>query len=95
MTYKCENCDYVSLDLSNYKRHLEGSHSGTVHKCKICSKEFKWQRSLSRHIVMNHSYDVSGGGFNGFDIGNAKSFNQDAGVNMGTPSHIPNLFHIC
>ena len=91
MVYECQHCDYMSQDLSNYKQHLEGLHSGTVYKCKICSKEFKWQRSLRRHMVLNHSFSVSGGGFDGFDIGNAKSFTHNRVVNMVAPSHLSNI----
>ena len=81
----------MSQDLSNYRQHLEGVHGGAVFKCKICSKEFKWQRSLRRHMVLNHSFGVSGGGFDGFDIGNAKSFTHNGAVNMVAPSHISNI----
>ena len=91
MVYECQHCDYVSQDLSNHKQHLEGVHGGAVYKCKICSKEFKWQRSLRRHMVLNHSFGASGIGFDGFDIGNAKSFTHNGAVNMVAPSHISNI----
>ena len=35
MVDECQHCDYMSQDLSNYKQHLEGLHTGTVYKCKI------------------------------------------------------------
>merc|ERR1712082_473041 len=89
MAYKCQTCDYVSQDLSNYRQHLEGVHGGAVFKCKICSKEFKWQRSLRRHMVLNHSFGLSGIGFDG--IGNGKSFTHNGAVNMAARSHISNI----
>ena len=82
MAYKCQNCDYVSQDLSNHRRHLEGVHGGAMYKCMICSKDFKWQRSLRRHMVLNHSFGASGIGFDGFDNGNAKSFTHNGAVKM-------------
>ena len=91
MVYECQHCDYVSQDLSNHRRHLEGVHGGAMYKCKICSKEFKWQRSLRRHMVLNHSFGAFGIGFDGFDNGNAKSFTHNGAVNMVAPSHISNI----
>ena len=91
MVYECQHCDYVSQDLSNYKQHLEGVHGGAMYKCKICSKEFKWQRSLRRHMVLNHSFGASEVGLDGFNIGNAKSFTHNRAVDMVAPSHISNI----
>ena len=56
--YEYPYCDYVSKDLSKYRQHLEGMHSGTVYKCKICSKEYKWLSSLTRHINEMHEVKV-------------------------------------
>ena len=56
--YMCQDCDYVSQDLSKYRQHLEGMHSGTAYKSEICSKECKWQRSLTRHINGMHEVKV-------------------------------------
>ena len=39
-------------------RHINGMHSGTVNKCKICSKEYKWLISLTRHINEMHEFKV-------------------------------------
>ena len=91
MAYKCQNCDYVSQDLSNHRRHLEGVHGGAVYKCKICSKEFKWQRSLRRHMAMNHPFGVSRGGFKGFAICNSKSFTHNGEIGLSSP--MPNKNH--
>merc|ERR1711954_322612 len=42
-------------------------------------------------MVLNHSFSVSGGGFDGFDIGNAKSFTHNRAVNMVAPSCLSNI----
>ena len=82
MVYECQHCDYVSQDLSNHKQHLEGVHGGAMYKCKICSKEFKWQRSLRQHIAMIHQFDVSRGGCKGFDISYTKSFKHNGEIGL-------------
>ena len=77
MKYECQNCNYVSDDIGDYRSHLEGKHSGTVHKCETCLREFIWQSSVNRHMAKNHSYGVSQSGFNVFYVGNAKILNHN------------------
>ena len=42
-------------------------------------------------MAMNHSFGVSRGGFNGFDIGNAKSFTHNGEIGLSSP--MPNKNH--
>ena len=63
-----------------------------MHKFDFCQYISKRKWAVGRHMRLTHKTNgVSGGGFNGFDIGNAKSFNHNGAVNMGIPSHISNI----
>ena len=59
-TYYCKKCNYGTNRKNDYEKHkLTDKHmrlncsdsceNNTVHKCKICNKEYKHLRSLYRH----------------------------------------------
>ena len=91
--YKCQDCNYQCSRKSELVRHINGMHDGDVYKCDFCSDEFKWEYRLKRHMKNKHDGKLLGG-FNGFDIGNFRSFNYNGVVNMGVPSHISNISNL-
>ena len=47
--YLCEECDYKSTDLSNFKAHKEVKHGSVVLSCEDCDYSTKSKRSLREH----------------------------------------------
>ena len=54
-SYKCELCDYRSEKNAHLKKHITSKHS--VHKCKVCHKEFKNSMDLVSHVAKEHLED--------------------------------------
>ena len=47
--YKRQYCEYQGSQKYNLERHINGKHSGTVFKCKICLKEYILFSNLHEH----------------------------------------------
>ena len=54
-SFKCELCDYRSEKNAHLKKHITSKHS--VHKCKVCQKEFKNSMDLVSHVAKEHLED--------------------------------------
>ena len=53
MSYVCNDCNYTTSLLANYKQHLKTKkHNKNINEfiCKYCSKSFKYNQSMYRHI---------------------------------------------
>ncbi|XP_065365027.1 zinc finger protein 652-like [Calliphora vicina] len=55
-TIVCEKCSHVFATISTFKRHQRTVHATnqTMHKCQICSKEFKRKSHLDDHVRTVH-----------------------------------------
>eukprot|EP00088_Acartia_fossae_P034948 TRINITY_DN3593_c0_g1_i2.p1 TRINITY_DN3593_c0_g1~~TRINITY_DN3593_c0_g1_i2.p1 ORF type:complete len:461 (-),score=18.15 TRINITY_DN3593_c0_g1_i2:122-1504(-) len=52
--FKCQFCDYTSINRSNILKHENGQHlnpSERKYNCAICDKSFKTLNNLSQHIA--------------------------------------------
>ena len=57
MYLKCNKCAYVTIRSTHLKTHIESIHSGgdgERYTCEECTRTFKLQRVLSRHIEQTH-----------------------------------------
>ena len=51
-TFKCEECDKVFSDTTNYHRHVRISHmKGKPYSCTMCERDFGSRSELQRHMV--------------------------------------------
>ncbi|CAH0555266.1 unnamed protein product [Brassicogethes aeneus] len=60
----CEECGRVYSNLSNLRQHMKLIHFPTYVQCHLCSKTFKTDLYLRRHIISSHD---------GLNKGNLKS----------------------
>ena len=49
-----QNCDYVSKNIGNVRRHVESKHLDIVVQCPYCHKFCPTKHALTMHIKRNH-----------------------------------------
>lgn len=57
--YRCRTCHFKTVNKTHLLEH-EATHSGTVHKCSICSKHYSTLKSMLQHIRRLHSQTEKG-----------------------------------
>lgn len=76
----CHECDYKSVDLSNFRRHIS-IHSGQkAHPCNYCTSRFDTSTNLRFHILRSHGeerpYQCDECGFKFTNIKDLKSHSR-------------------
>ncbi|EDW80901.2 uncharacterized protein Dwil_GK11775 [Drosophila willistoni] len=51
--YSCQECKRVFATRSHLKYHANNHNSQSLYKCNICSKQFKQQIILNRHLLLH------------------------------------------
>ncbi|XP_058451930.1 zinc finger protein 316 [Malaya genurostris] len=56
--FACDHCPKRFNQKDQLRNHLNNSHTKnpviTIHKCTLCSKEFRYSSGLSRHLAMHY-----------------------------------------
>ena len=55
--YKCQDCNYQSLQKFDMERHFNDMHEVKVYKCNFCREEYKWINSLKQHMKKHEGHD--------------------------------------
>ena len=50
----CTECEYVTKDGSNLKKHIEKHFVGLLYRCNYCNQEFRSQSTLIKHKRIAH-----------------------------------------
>ncbi|XP_067999065.1 zinc finger protein 607-like [Melanerpes formicivorus] len=52
-TYKCQHCNYATVDYSNFKMHLKIHTNERPFVCEECNETFKTSNHLEKHILIH------------------------------------------
>ena len=80
--FKCDQCDAAYKNKDCLRTHKQAEHSNSVgHKCRICSKKFKYPNSLATHGLTHtgekpYSCEICG-----------KSFSQSSSLKLHMVTH--------
>ena len=50
----CTECEYVTKDRSNVRKHIEAHFVGLVYRCNHCNQEFSMHNALIKHKSIEH-----------------------------------------
>ncbi|XP_053375518.1 zinc finger and BTB domain-containing protein 24-like isoform X2 [Mercenaria mercenaria] len=54
--FKCDLCPYTTAMRNSFNQHMI-KHKQRTHKCQICEKNLRSERSLSKHIQNRHTFN--------------------------------------
>ena len=60
MSYECDQCEYVTDQKSNYKKHTNVHDDVRKYNCELCKAAYKNENSLRTHIESKHASSAGG-----------------------------------